>query len=362
MSTPVSPSKPKRTIPKNTDLRRVHSAGHSMDSETHRQNLRDARVAWGGLVAGAALFFAGFSDPVERIDEHLRSEQKPPVTVSLDAAIACAFLTSPSPESSTEGPSEARRQKAARDLEQCLRDAEAVMQKNLADAQQPEPGPQAGKGVKPQSASSNASGAVKQGEAKPGARGGEKHDSSTSVNDLRSRGLLQAWKQDLAAEIAGYWRIDRLTATQIVSSVMHAAETHRVDPFLVLGVIAVESSFRNEARSRENAEGLMQVIRRWHPQETAAIPKDRPMSVTQSIAIGTQVLKKYIERNNGNVVAALQGYNGASGDDTLKYSRKVLAQRSRFVQTYASFEASQKNRLAMNDSREHRRLSARPRL
>lgn len=141
----------------------------------------------------------------------------------------------------------------------------------------------------------------------------------------------------ISSHVGSYWNIPRTDAEKIVTSVMAEAHFNRVDRFLVLGVIAKESSFRASARSHKGAKGLMQIIRKWHPKEFAGIGRHQKLSVTQNISIGVKVLKKYIHNNKGNVVAGLQGYNGASNDPDKRYANGVLANREHFLAAYHNF-------------------------
>lgn len=326
----------KRPIPKNTDLRHTHSAGPSMDSAAKAMSRKDAMVVFGGMLAAGLMFFNSPVSELPKKPDESATLQSPAVTADLDNIMACAFMVS---DPGTNG-------RMSDELQKCLADAaerhakksaakpieQTTSGKSMVSGKITEKG--AGKPVKP---------ITGKAPTKPG-------DIKADVSALRKTGTLQAWKEDLSREIAGYWRLEPMAAKEIVSSVIHSAETHKVDPFLVLGVIAVESSFKNTAVSHKNAEGLMQVIRRWHPEEISGIASNKPMTPTQNIAVGTRVLKKYIDRNGGNVTAALQGYNGASGDPTEKYARKVMIYRERFANSYKSFASHGKERTAMNDT------------
>ncbi|NJM10718.1 MAG: lytic transglycosylase domain-containing protein [Synechococcaceae cyanobacterium SM1_2_3] len=55
--------------------------------------------------------------------------------------------------------------------------------------------------------------------------------------------------------------------------------THQVEPELILAIIAVESTFKEQAVSREGARGLMQVLPRSHPQKCRILAAHTPCSI-----------------------------------------------------------------------------------
>lgn len=102
-----------------------------------------------------------------------------------------------------------------------------------------------------------------------------------------------------------------------------------VDPNLVLAVIAVESAFNPVAESPMGAQGLMQIIPRFHLAKLDAIPVDGGLlDPDANIHVGALVLKEAIRRT-GSVEAGLQHYAGAVSDDEAGYAAKVLAEKSR---------------------------------
>ncbi len=102
-----------------------------------------------------------------------------------------------------------------------------------------------------------------------------------------------------------------------------------VDPLLIIAIIGIESGFNPMAQSVMGAQGLMQVIPRFHrdklPPEAAAGGLLDPVS---NVRVGTQVLQEAIRRQGG-VVEGLQYYAGASDDPDRGYASRVIAEKQR---------------------------------
>lgn len=105
-----------------------------------------------------------------------------------------------------------------------------------------------------------------------------------------------------------------------------------LDPLLIIAVIGIESGFNPFAQSVMGAQGLMQVIPRYHrdklPPDAAASGFLDPVS---NVRVGAQVLQESIRRQGG-VVEGLQHYAGASDDPDRGYSSRVIAEKQRLEQ------------------------------
>ena len=104
-----------------------------------------------------------------------------------------------------------------------------------------------------------------------------------------------------------------------------------LDPLLILAVIAVESRFNPIAESDMGAQGLMQVIPRFHKEHLDSAASESVLDPHANIRLGARVLKDYI-RSGGTEVAGLQRYNGSTGDETNAYAAKVLGEKQRLQQ------------------------------
>ena len=124
------------------------------------------------------------------------------------------------------------------------------------------------------------------------------------------------------------YKVSREALRPVFEAAQRFGKERRVDPLLIVAVIAVESGFNPLARSRMGAHGLMQIIPRYHMEK---LPKGHDKSAffdpVVNVKIGTHILDEYISRR-GSVIAGLQYYNGSSSRDD-GYASKVLAEKAR---------------------------------
>lgn len=155
------------------------------------------------------------------------------------------------------------------------------------------------------------------------------HVTTTSIQTP----YKQAWDQ-VFDHLKHAWRVPDTLAIEILSSVERAQKQFDLSPALILAVMATESSFKHVGNpdgkfNPHKPFGLMQVYGKWHPEK---FPEGRPRVTRpkENIMIGAQVLKEYIDREEGNLVRALHRYNGSLDDPTRKYSKKVLGYYKEF--------------------------------
>lgn len=127
----------------------------------------------------------------------------------------------------------------------------------------------------------------------------------------------------VAATIARRHKVSPVVVETLVNAAVREGRLNGVDPMLILAVITVESSFNPFAESAFGAQGLMQVIPKYHT-EKIAVEKGRAalFDPMENIRVGTLILKNYI-RSTGSVEAGLQMYGGASADPDMTYALKV---------------------------------------
>lgn len=136
----------------------------------------------------------------------------------------------------------------------------------------------------------------------------------------------------LADFIAKRFRVARDAVGGFVAEAFRAGTEHRVDPLLILAVMAVESRFNPVAESSHGAKGLMQVLPKYHQDKLAAHGGDAALlDPVLNIEIGTRILREYLHRAGGTQ-SGLQMYVGAFDEPSSQYAGKVLSERARLAQ------------------------------
>ena len=110
----------------------------------------------------------------------------------------------------------------------------------------------------------------------------------------------------------------------------------RIDPTLILAVMAVESSFNPFAQSPVGAQGLMQVMTGIHSDKYESFGgRLAAFDPVTNLRVGVKVLQECIQRA-GSVQAGLKFYVGAAHLETDGgYADKVLAEHARLQQVAA---------------------------
>jgi hypothetical protein len=116
--------------------------------------------------------------------------------------------------------------------------------------------------------------------------------------------------------------------SRLVQEAWHVGEITRLDPTLILAVMAVESSFNPFAQSPVGAQGLMQVMTKVHDDKYEAFGGSHAaFDPVTNLRVGVQVLKECIARA-GSVEAGLRFYVGAANSDDGGYATKVLVEQN----------------------------------
>lgn len=125
------------------------------------------------------------------------------------------------------------------------------------------------------------------------------------------------------------YRVSSEALQPIFEAAQSAAKEFGIDPLLVIAVIAIESRFNPFSESTMGAQGLMQVIPRFHqdklPADAGKLPLFDPVI---NVQVGTHVLHESIRRN-GDLINGLQQFAGALSDPDQGYANKVLAEKQR---------------------------------
>lgn len=116
------------------------------------------------------------------------------------------------------------------------------------------------------------------------------------------------------------------------------AKRHNLEPALLVGIARVESGFRPQVVSRAGAVGLMQVM----PSTGAHFRCGNLRDVAENAECGARVLRRYLDRYDGNLTYGLSAYNAGFRipnrarkhrrlPKNMGYVEKVLKARARYL-------------------------------
>ena len=184
-------------------------------------------------------------------------------------------------------------------------------------------------------------------------------------SDLRDAGeaKLASWLQQRQEAIIGYTEpvaVDRATAANpgdlpkqqaavafwlsrkygvapeplsvLVSHAFEIGQKAKLDPTLILAIMAIESGFNPFAQSPVGAQGLMQVMTKVHHDKYENFGgKLAAFDPVTNLRVGVKVLQECISRA-GSVEGGLKLYVGAGNlEDDGGYAGKVLAEHARLI-------------------------------
>jgi soluble lytic murein transglycosylase-like protein len=140
-------------------------------------------------------------------------------------------------------------------------------------------------------------------------------------------------QQFVTSWLSKRYRVAGDAANMLVSTAYTTATEIKLDPLLILAVMAIESGLNPFAESPVGAKGLMQVMAKVHTDKFQQMGgADAALNPVANIRVGAQILKDYVTRT-GSVEAALKSYVGAgASDDDSGYGNKVLAEYRRLKQ------------------------------
>ena len=127
------------------------------------------------------------------------------------------------------------------------------------------------------------------------------------------------------------YRVSEEALLPVFELAQSAGRQQRIDPLLIVAVIGIESGFNPYAESPLGAQGLMQIIPRYHLDKVPDESSDKSfLNPEVNVRVGAHILKEAIRRRGG-LIAGLQYYGGAS-DAQGSYAHKVLAEKARLEQ------------------------------
>jgi soluble lytic murein transglycosylase-like protein len=128
------------------------------------------------------------------------------------------------------------------------------------------------------------------------------------------------------------YRVAEEATRMLVSTAFQIGHENKLDPLLILSVVAIESSLNPFAESSMGAQGLMQVMTRVHAERFE--PHGGQIAALDPVAnmkVGSAILSDLISRG-GSVERGLQLYVGAGNlPDDGGYGARVLGERSRLA-------------------------------
>jgi soluble lytic murein transglycosylase-like protein len=127
------------------------------------------------------------------------------------------------------------------------------------------------------------------------------------------------------------YRVSQKALLPIFEAAQLTGREHGLDPLLIVAIIGIESGFNPLAESSMGAQGLMQVIPRFHQDKLPEGASDSSfLDPVINVQVGVLVLQEAIRRR-GSLIGGLQQYAGSS-DSEGAYASKVLAEKKRLEQ------------------------------
>ena len=128
----------------------------------------------------------------------------------------------------------------------------------------------------------------------------------------------------------------------LVAEAYEIGQRTKLDPTLILAIMAIESGFNPFAQSHVGAQGLMQVMTKVHSDKYEGFGgKHAAFDPVSNLRVGVKVLQECIARA-GSIEGGLKYYVGAANmEDDGGYAAKVMAEHARlqFVATGKSMPA-----------------------
>lgn len=132
--------------------------------------------------------------------------------------------------------------------------------------------------------------------------------------------------------VALRYRVSAEALLPVFEAAQAAGREWRLDPLLIIAVISIESRFNPYSQSPMGAQGLMQIIPRYHQEK---LPRDAGsrafLDPVTNVRIGARILQEAIRRQGG-LMEGLQYYAGAIDDVEQAYANKVVAEKTRLEQ------------------------------
>lgn len=153
--------------------------------------------------------------------------------------------------------------------------------------------------------------------------------TATNPNNLpKPQATLAFW-------LSKKYRVAPEPVSALVAEAFEVSKHARLEPTLILAVMAIESGFNPFAQSPVGAQGLMQVMTSVHTDKYESFGgKLAAFDPVANLRVGVKVLQDCIARA-GSLEGGLKQYVGASSGDDGGYAIKVLQENQRLQQVIA---------------------------
>lgn len=123
----------------------------------------------------------------------------------------------------------------------------------------------------------------------------------------------------------------------LVAQAFEIGQKAKLDPTLILAIMAIESGFNPFAQSHVGAQGLMQVMTKVHNDKYENFGgKLAAFDPVTNLRVGVEVLQECIARA-GSIEGGLKYYVGAANlEEDSGYAGKVMAERARLLAVVGS--------------------------
>lgn len=170
--------------------------------------------------------------------------------------------------------------------------------------------------------------------------GTPKNDATNSANykaligNQRQQQLVTGW-------LSKRYRVADEAINMLVSATYLTAKETKLDPLLILSVIAIESRFNPFSESPVGAQGLMQVMSKVHHDKFSELGGIKAaLNPVANIKVGSMILKEYVT-TAGSIEAGLKRYVGAAENETDGgYGTLVMAEYKRLKDVAAGKSVS----------------------
>ncbi len=151
-------------------------------------------------------------------------------------------------------------------------------------------------------------------------------DRATAVNPKD----LPHQQAAVAFWLSKKYRVAPEPLSALVAEAYEIGAKTKLDPTLILAIMAVESNFNPFAQSPVGAQGLMQVMTKIHTEKYLGFGGNHAaFDPVTNLRVGVKVLQECIKRA-GSIEGGLRQYVGATSDATEGgYTAKVLAEQGR---------------------------------